>query len=45
MHNENTPIQIYWKYYYQKNEKKYQIKNFDIFFFIFLLKTQMVGTR
>ena len=29
-HYENTPIQIYWKFYYQKNEN-YRIKNSDIF--------------
>ena len=33
-HYENTPIQIYWKFY-QKNEK-FQIKNSDIFFIILL---------
>ena len=30
MHNENMPIQIYWKFYHQKNEN-FQIKHFDIF--------------
>ena len=29
-HYENTPIQIYWKFYHQKNEK-FQIKNSDSF--------------
>ena len=29
-HYENTPIQIYWKIYYEKNEN-FQIKNSDIF--------------
>ena len=29
-HNENTPIQLYWKFYHQKNEN-FQIKNSDIF--------------
>ena len=29
-HYENMPIQIYWKFYHQKNEN-FQIKNFDIF--------------
>ena len=29
-HYENTPIQIYWKFYPQKNEN-FQIKNSDIF--------------
>ena len=29
-HYENTPIQIYWKVYHQKNEN-FQIKNSDIF--------------
>ena len=29
-HYENTPIQIYWKFYHQKNEN-FQIKNSDIF--------------
>ena len=30
-HYENTPIQIYWKFYNQKKEN-FQIKNSDIFF-------------
>ena len=34
-HYENTPIQIYWKFYHQKNEN-FQIKN--LIFFLFLLK-------
>ena len=42
VHYENTPIQIYWKFYNQKNESL-QIK--ILIFFIFLLKTQIVGTR
>ena len=29
-HYENTPIQIYWKYYHQKIEN-FQMKNSDIF--------------
>ena len=29
-HYENTPIQIYWKFYNQKREN-FQIKNSDIF--------------
>ena len=29
-HYENIPIQIYWKFYHQKNEN-FQIKNSDIF--------------
>ena len=29
-HYENKPIQIYWKFYHQKNEN-FQIKNSDIF--------------
>ena len=29
-HYENTPIQIYWKFYHQKIEK-FQIKNSDSF--------------
>ena len=29
-HYENTPIQIYWKFYYQKNEN-FQLKMSDIF--------------
>ena len=29
-HYENTPIQLYWKFYHQKNEN-FQIKNSDIF--------------
>ena len=36
MHYENTPIQIYCKFYNQKNEN-FQIK--ILIFFIFLLKT------
>ena len=35
-HYENTPIQIYWKFYHQKMAI-FQIKN--LIFFIFLLKT------
>ena len=34
-HYENTPIQIYWKFYHQKNEN-FQIQN--LIFFLFLLK-------
>ena len=30
VHYENTPIQIYWKFYNQKKEN-FQIKNSDIF--------------
>ena len=29
-HNENTPIQIYWKFYHQRNEN-FQINSSDIF--------------
>ena len=29
-HYKNTPIQIYWKFYHQKNEN-FQIKHSDIF--------------
>ena len=29
-HYENTPIQIYWKFYYQ-NKENFQIKNSDSF--------------
>ena len=29
VHYENKPIQIYWKFYHQKNEN-FQIKNSDI---------------
>ena len=36
-HYENKPIQIYWKFYHQKNEN-FRIK-IPIFVFIFLLKT------
>ena len=35
-HYENTPIQIYWKFYNQ-NRENFQIK--ILIFFIFLLKT------
>ena len=41
-HYENTPIQIFWKFYNQKKEN-FQIK--ILIFFIFLLKTLIVGTR
>ena len=37
IHYENMPIQIYWKFYNQK-EENFQIKIL-IFFYIFLLKT------
>ena len=37
LHYENTPIQIYRKFYHQKTAS-FQIKNL-IFFYIFLLKT------
>ena len=30
IHYENTPIQMYWKFYHQKHEN-FQIKNSDIF--------------
>ena len=30
-HNENMPIQIYWKFHHQKNEN-FQMKNSDIFY-------------
>ena len=30
MHYENMPIQIYWKFYHQKNEN-FQIKYSEIF--------------
>ena len=36
-HYENTPIQIYWKFYHQKKMKIFQIKVLLIFF-MFLLK-------
>ena len=36
VHYENTPIQIYWKFYSPKNEN-FQIKS--LIFFLFLLKT------
>ena len=32
-HYENTPIQIYWKFYHQKHWK-FSDKNSDIFFYI-----------
>ena len=31
LHYENTPIQIYWKFYLQKTEN-FQIKTFDILY-------------
>ena len=36
MHYENTPIQIYWKFY---NQKKKIIREKIQIFFMFLLKT------
>ena len=39
-HYENKPIQIYWKFYYQKNEN-FQIK--ILMFFFFLLKNTDCG--
>ena len=41
-HYENTPIQIYRKFHFQKL-KIFRKKT--LIFFIFLLKTQIVGTR
>ena len=35
-HYENTPIQIYWKFY---NEKRKKFRWKILIFFIFLLKT------
>ena len=37
-HNENKPIQIYWKFYHQKHEN-FQIKNSDIF----VISAQNIG--
>ena len=31
MHYENTPIKIYWTFYYQKKKENFQIKKSDIF--------------
>ena len=42
MHNENIPIQIYWKFYHQ-NMKILRWK--ILIFFIFLLKTSIMGSR
>ena len=42
-HNENMSIQIYRKFHLQKTEH-FQIKK-TLIFFIFLLKTYIVGTR
>ena len=36
-HYDNTPIQMYWKFYNQKKKENFQIK--ILIFFIFLLKT------
>ena len=36
-HYKNTPIKIYWKFYYQKKKKIFRWK--ILIFFIFLLKT------
>ena len=41
-HYENTPIQIYRKFHLQKLKKK---SDKILIFFIFLLKTSIVGTR
>ena len=41
-HYENTPIQIYRKFHLQ-NLKNFRYKT--LIFFIFLLKTKIVGTR
>ena len=30
-HYENTPIQIYWKFYHEKNKWKFSNKKSDIF--------------
>ena len=30
-HYENKPIQIYWKFYHQKKQRKFSDKNYDIF--------------
>ena len=39
---ENTAIQMYWKFYHQKQKTfRYKI----LIFFICLLKTEIVGTR
>ena len=43
MRYKNTAIQIYWKFYIQKKEN-FQTKKNPVFY-IFLLKTQIVGTR
>ena len=43
LHYENTPIQIYRKFHLQKL-KMFQIKK-TLIFFIFLIKTLIVGTR
>ena len=32
LHYENTPIQIYWKFYHQKKNENFQIKISDIFY-------------
>ena len=42
IHYENMPIQIYRKFHLQKTEN-FQIRK--LIFFIFLLKTQIVGTH
>ena len=41
-HYENTPIQIHWKFYHQKMAI---FQKMFLIFFIFLLKTKIVGTR
>ena len=40
LHDENTPIQLYWKFYHQN--WKFSDKNSD-FFFLFLLKNVDCG--
>ena len=42
-HYENAPIQIYWKFTTKKG--KFSDKKKLWYFFIFLLKTEIVGTR
>ena len=43
-HYENMPIQIHWKFLPPKDKKKNSDKK-NLIFFIFLLKTDIVGTR
>ena len=42
-HYKNMPIQIYWNFYHKK-KKNWKFSDKILKFFIFLLKTYIVGT-